>query len=115
MTTAAPHVDEPPVVASTSCAAPTLTPSSHPVSNLPGPLESLQLKTPRFHDIDGDADSEDDIPLSLLSKLTEDENDSRAATSNGTKRVRSSSPPVIEDPNRSKRRNVSAIYRRFPC
>lgn len=113
MTTVAPHVDEPPVVASTSCTAPTLTSSSHPVSNLSGPIQPLESKTPRFHDIDGDADSEDDIPLSVLSKLTDDENDSRAAMSNGTKRIRSSSPPVVEEANRSKRRNVSFVCKRF--
>jgi hypothetical protein len=108
MTTGAPHVDEPPVV------GPTLTSSSHPVSTLSGPVHSLESKAPRFHDIDGDADSEDDIPLSVLSKLTDEEGDNRASMSNGIKRVRSSSPPVVEEPNRSKRRNVSFVYKRFP-
>lgn len=86
--------------------------SSHPVSNLLGPVQQpLESKTPRFHDIGGDEDSEDDIPLSVLSKLTDDEGNNRAAMSNGTKRVRSSSPPVVEEPDRSKRRNVSFIYK----
>ncbi|KIM39487.1 hypothetical protein M413DRAFT_29217 [Hebeloma cylindrosporum] len=105
---AAPHVDEPPIVASTSCAAPTLTLSSHSVSNLSVCVEHLESTASRFHDIDGDEDSEDDIPLSVLSKLTDEEDNNRAAMSNRTKRLRSPTPPVVEEPNRSKRRNKTS-------
>ena len=56
-------------------------------------------------------DSEDDIPLFVHRKLTDDEGDSYTAMRNGTKRVCSLLPPVIEEPNHSKRRNVSFVYK----
>jgi hypothetical protein len=79
-----------------------LTPTSDPIQ-FPEP------KTLQLHDEDANADSEDDVPLSMLSKAADDEDDGREAMNNGMKRMRSPSPPTVEEANRSKRRNVSFL------
>jgi len=97
---AAPHIDEFLHIPSTSRPAPI---------SMPTPVQYPEPKTPQIHNEDANADSEDDTPLSMLSKVTDDEDNGPGAMNNGTKRMRSPSPPVFEA-NRSKRRNVSLSF-----
>ncbi|KAF8962406.1 hypothetical protein BDZ97DRAFT_1824897 [Flammula alnicola] len=75
---------------------------SHSDSKLSVPANLANPKVAQFHNLD--ADSDDDIPLSELSRLPSSDREGEEGQRTGTKRLRSPSPPAADEPSHSKRR-----------